>query len=256
MKLMVPLLASLIVLTTPVQAEVWGRATWGACSGDGGTVEGTFSCEENTGSETIVFTAISDSALGGIAAAVVTLDLYTLPSCWYVIDTWGAPWPALPSYWYLGAGGCRSGALSAANDFSNAPWGDSPSCLDLWQGLGLSRPGLNLLVFVGPMTGSRISLSAAFALPYPTTAEMEPGLEYHVLRMMLSHAKSTGTDACPGCCEDIYLCASMELDGVEFRRPAVFSYPQWKGLVWEGTGAPCRVGSRSRSWGLIKTLYR
>lgn len=251
----VVLLVACLLYASTAWAGVWGRATWNACSSDGGGISGTFSCDDNTGSESVVFTLISDSTLSGVVAAVVTLDLYTLPACWYVIDTWGEPWPAFTSYWYLGTGGCRNGALSAANDFWNHPWAESDHCQDLWQGLGLTGPGINLLTRVEPANPYRVQWSAAFALPYGTTAEAEPGVEYYVLRLILSKARSAGPGACDGCCQDMYLCASMELDGYTYRRKAVFERP-WSGLTWEGAGAACRVPAGNRTWGQIKTLYR
>jgi hypothetical protein len=247
------LLVASLVLASAASARVQGRATWDKCSSDGGVTSGTFSCDANTGGQSLLFSIISDEPLVGVLYAQAELDVMTENSCQYVIDSWGAPLPPLLDYWKLGSSECRSGALSVSTGFT-----DTENCSDLWQGIPVfSAVGVEN-VSPSQRDVARWRVVAGTSTP---VFQADAGVEYVVLRYRIQNTHSSGSGACVGCCQQrVWMCPSMTLfvnaDPAPISIPVEFDW-EWRGVTRMGSGTTCStVPTRGRSWGQIKGLYR
>lgn len=252
---------ALCCFATTAHAAQGVNLAWDACYGDGGVRNKAFACDTNAGSEQLFVSFLLDSVVTPVTGLELTL-MVTTPA--------GAP----DSWWqFKTSGSCRATALAA----SAAPLVPSESCVDFWQGQAAGGiAGYSLVAFAGAYR-----LSAILALPQPYWALLGDGTEYFAMRLVLSHTKTVGTGACPGCFEPV--CIGIE--GLRLTRPVGYgdirladetsfgsSTVNWQGAaagsrlvvdpVYPDTRPKYRIvtcasatPARNSTWGSIKSLY-
>lgn len=236
---------------------------WDACVADGGVRNKTFACDTNTGSEKLVvsFQLPADlTQVTGIEAAVDIPTPNTLPPAWWALS---------------GAGACRNGSLSLVF----GPAGDPVGCENAWWA-GAPAGGVTYGVAFNGANFYRLSLIGALA-PNAAT-DLWTGTEYVAGTVTLSHAKTVGTSACPGCADPVCL----GLRHVKLSRPvgvgdiqlSAETAPNSSTVNWQGASAgswlyedplfpatrpsyrivtcDAAVPARNHTWGAIKSLYR
>src|SRR5438876_8777363 len=101
-------LLTLSLLACPHGARAAGiNLSWNDC-GTSGASDKTFACTSNTGNAVAIGSFVAPSGINALLGVTATLDIWSSP------DSVGT---AIPDWWQLGPGGCRSGSLSASFDF-------------------------------------------------------------------------------------------------------------------------------------------
>ena len=104
----------------------------------------------------------------------------------------------------------------------------------------------------GGATYGRLTLQAFTA----ETPSLDAGAEYLLFRVRITNGQTTGSGACAGCCEHMYLYISdltLTSDPPDAER--YISLPS-DPVEWQ-SGAGCGpTKSTARSWGQIRSLYR
>lgn len=255
------LLVASLASAAPSPATI--NLSWDQCAGDGRVDDRTFSCDTNTGTETLVFSIVlNDSSRTGVNGWEAWLDVTPVSSM-------------VPPWWSLATGGCRPSALSLQSDWSGL--GLPPSTCLPWYG---GEPALAVLA-VEPDTPDRFHVRMAGAVA--SAVSLAAGQEYAIARIRISHAKTTGTGACPGCQWPACLGISrLNLVYADPHRPrdyfagSVANAVTWQdGFVaayYTSPGVPCSepslcpyqnqltcsyppVPARPTTWGTIKSMY-
>lgn len=231
----------LVLLSSPAFAQWPGGIdlSWGDC-GLYGRSSRNFACDSNSGEEVL------------IGSALTLIDLPQLDAMYAVIDLQSNQ-AVVSSWWQLGAGGCRQGALTSSFDFTTV----TTSCLDAWSGAASGG------ILYGPQPGgtntARIRIFCTTTAPVSITA----GDEYSFFKLSLSHTKTTGTGSCAGCGDAVCL----RLGLIELSDPSIgvmtLNSPLARTHVtWHNADIFCPpvdeppVVTRSRTWGSVKGLYR
>ena len=227
----------LATLAAPVSAQVGPpeppdmNIAWDRC-GAGGASFKSFACDSNTGSEAIVVSFVplqSRSDFGAIDA-----DLY--------IETSGGE--ALPSWWYVGSSGCRSGALAVSYDR-----GEDAACAQVTSAGQVLGWGY-YPEWAGPNTARLIVEVGPGAPGVPVTA----GVEYFGFRVILNHMKSTGVDSCGGCSARVAIrLGPVVVTYVDGGLQDVLTSPIRQDTIALQSGL---VPAKVPTWGQIKALYR
>ena len=247
--------ATVLMLATVVSAASGSGIDlgWNECFGAGGTTNKNFACNTNSGSSTMVASFDPPDGMGLVVGGSAAIDLISASS-------------ALPSWWQLGDGGCRQGALRV--EFGTTTQG----CPDAWAGSATGSysysPG-----FDGRPSLARIEVS--WSVPEALAVQLAPGWEYVAFRLVLDNVNTLG-GACPGC--EVPMC--IGLTAICLHGPGgAGTYPMYNPLInnlitWQGGaipgGCPGTDGPpppfppygclatpvMNRSWGQIKTLYR
>jgi hypothetical protein len=246
------LTGTLLALLAPPALAVGGvNINWGpGCWSDGTPVNDiAFACNRNTGTATMTcsFALFSDQPqLVGIRA-----DLQGLTEA-----------VQIPAWWQMGAGQCRSTAISTSENFLSAP---QVGCLDMWA----NRASGGLVLYDwGPQWGgdNRAHMSVVYAVPSDTPIPLDPDVEYYACQVMISYEKTIGAGSCAGCMARMVwsLCSirAEQADGsFEMLQEVLPDGNQC--LRWQHTTLPCSVFScpditpvRDRTWGELKSLYR
>lgn len=238
--LLAPAAAVLLLAGAPVapRAQSGVNIAWGECGLAGADVR-TFACDVNTGSSLLV------------ASFVAPYELPSLVGMELVVDGLVVPGP-VPGWWDLRAvDGCRPTAFSATTDFSGLPG----ACTDPWGG---NAPAIASYE-IGVPHPNRVRFRAAAALAAPVV--VPAGLEHYAIGLRIRHDHTVGADACDGCTRSAcFLVSSIRLvqpagvgdvllGGQFLERPIAF---------WQAQQAPwdCGTPARSRTWGMLKSLYR
>lgn len=249
--------ASLLLFPAAARSEGAILLRWDACYGDAGVTNHAFACNTNSGSASLVVSAIPGTPLpqlNGFSALLVAVP----------------PGPVVVSNWWMNqAGGCRAGSFlySFASD---ASWAH---CLDPWQGAALG--GISYSVLSEGWGG--LQMVAAIA----GTSTVGAADEVFLAQVILRYPKTVGAGSCSGCSQPMCL----GLSGVQLTQPSgagdvSLIYPidgtdsdavTWQsGVVMTRTYSPghggiginknfaCTLGTEIQrpTWGAIKRLYR
>jgi len=211
---------------------------WNECAqGSGSAGNLALACTGNTGSERL-FVSFRPPANSDLFRATVGTILVTFD------DT------AVPSWWHFENGGCRFGHLGTVSDFTAGPFG----CTDVW-----SNGATAASVFDIPGAPNVLRIRSVIALPPGAPVPVDTAHEYYAYELVINNAKTTGTGSCPGCGTAACLVLTqVELDYDDNSSVIVADGAQ-RFVTWQGGGSvPCpgATPARSRSWGMIKTLYR
>lgn len=241
------------------QPAVSMNLSWDRCAGDGRIVDRTFACDTNTGVETFVGSVVFMDGAGRDSVLGFTAYVDISPAASIV-----------PPWWTTRTGECRPNALLP--DWSGLA--GASACLP-WFGDGTPLGVAGIL-----SSYDRLVLQLAWMLPSGQPVALVPGQEYSLFRVRLSHAKSTGADACAGC--TVPTCIGFGRLDLEYVPPVPREAMGGAGLntlTWQGAyvaGYPTQtwpppphysysnvlscttapVPARGRTWGMIKGLYR
>ena len=159
---------------------------WDNCFSAGGVMNKAFACDTNTGSELAVLSLQLDTGMADASGVEIRIAFKSAAS-------------ELPAWWeFLNTGSCRISSLRFV-DFPTLPDG---SCADWGQGLEVG--GALASYSLGEIgSGSAAGHMISCVLP-SNLARLDPGTEYVVGGLTLSHAKTVGAGACGGC--DVPMC--------------------------------------------------
>lgn len=240
-------LASLVLLAClaarPLEAAEGLYLSWIDCPGGPGSSQAKlFGCGTDAGSERLIAAFSVDVPIDSVIGIEAVVDVQI------ALDS-------LPPWWQLGAVGCRSGYLTAQEDFTR----DS-TCIDPWNDSGVAliqdyQPGQP---FGGP---SQARIKAVVNVPSINAAHLNPGQVYYAVRLMLGHQFSTACSGCltPGCLvlNSIWLKRVPGAAGgdvlLTVPGPSLANFARWQG----GQAGDCQaVHTRRVTWGRLKTFYR
>ena len=176
-----------LVLVTPQSAGAVSGVNirWSKCYSDGGTLNKTFTCSGNTGSQTAVLAFKLDHTKTNVSGIEVYLALSSTNA-------------TMPAWWLLNTGGCRGsspGQSSSLSGNSALPAG-SVNCVD-WSG-GQAAGGLAAYI-VGGVAPNQARITLGWAVAPGNERTFNPGQEYFVCNLVLNNNKTVGTGACGGC---------------------------------------------------------
>jgi len=217
---------------------------WDGCTLEGASEAAQFACDTDAGAHVVVTSFVLNSGFSGFVA----LEAYVF------IGTIGTN-STLPDWWKTTAGSCREGAITTSFDFLDSP---QVNCFDPWFGQAISSPTMIDVITTpdlpphGSSTFSRVRLGAT--LPSGST-DLEAGKEYLAFKLRVSHAGTTGPEACDACCERAGLMVSqMTLFNAA---DAVTLINQSAPAEWQAPTTGCRpVPALARSWGQVRGMYR
>jgi len=209
--------------------------SWDRC-GDGRVANRAFTCDTNVGTDTLVVSFLAPFNFPKLAHADIFLYVcfqgFKLPDWWRV----------------LGAGGCRSGALTVTAVSPGA------GCTPIWDPVG----GSTQTVFeTGHTILNGFEFMASVSVGDSARArDIVAGQEFELTRLVLGHTRTTGPGACQGCAIGAVVGADFvwlyTTDGHNVGTSGE-SY-----VTWQDTTTVCRAISpvRNRTWGSIKSQYR
>lgn len=246
--LLLPALAHAAAATPPGVNLRWDR-----CFVDGGVWNRTFACDTNSGGEQLVGSFELAATLDRVVTADVALDLHSASA-------------VLPAWWRMREfGTCRQAALA----FSSDALPPTSTCLD-WTN---EFTNSSISVYrVNDQDLSHAYFRATVALRSIDAARLDPGREYFLFRLLLSHEKTIGAGACAGC--DVPVCLfltriSLYRTGTPDGAPVHLDrgangpgsqYATWQEVAPTDPQAACGAGlpvaSRRSTWGAVKSLYR
>lgn len=241
---------------------------WEACHGDGGTLNRTFACNTNSGTERLVasFELSTDflDVVGFDAFVEVASAATTLPAWWQ----------------FYNPGTCRTTSLQ----MGLLPPAGSVACQD-WSG-GLQGGGIGLYS-IGSPTANRARIHVVGGVQATDVRDLSAGVEYFAFSLEINHAKTVGSTACAGCLEPVCIAfAGIQLttlqstvhselfgaasgagtDLVTWQQGTVTEYEthfapgeqpcKFYGFASTLSCAAAVTSSRRPTWGAIKSLYR
>jgi hypothetical protein len=243
------LLATAFVLVPAAPALADGvNLYWNNCS-IGGTMNKAFACDANAGVSVLVASFDPPTGITQLASSRAVIDLRSASN-------------PMPSWWRLGAGGCREGSLSVS--FTPPA---SQFCADYWSGSALQELSYSTDLGSDP-TRARIVLS--FGKPQAVAGPVTAGTEYYAFELIMDNLKSTGAGACAGCLDpccivlnEITLYQTPGLGDYRICAPLTSNFVTWQGGAIGGSGCPgaeynypCTTPVLNRTWGQMKGLYR
>jgi hypothetical protein len=255
-----------LVFTAPALAGPGVNLRWDQCFSDNGVQNKTFVCDSNTGSERLVMSMEIAAPVDSVSGLEPTLDI-------------GFAAPILPAWWQFKiAGSCRQGSLTIT---ASLPPG-ATNCADWSAGTaqGTSIAAYQVGIF-GPSTARILTVTA---VPAPSSLHLDPGVEYFVGSLVISHARTVGTGSCGGC--DVPGCLFFSQVRVDFPSAARdfgleqgANGPGSQYSTWQN-GSPMNIQhicndpprtscyttfncvlatptqNRGSTWGSVKSLYR
>lgn len=241
MKKTLLLCCSFMVLCAGVAGAAAGGLNlgWGDCGGLPSSLNRTFACNTNVGSNTLVCSFVAPCCLTAASSNEIVLD----------VQTAGA---TLPAWWGLKTSLCRPTALTQSPDFTGGPF----TCLNYWGDQALA--GLS-----ADPAGNRLRIRIFVAIVVGYEHAIPEGTETYSDKVTISNIKSIGLGSCPGCLTGACIVLnSIRIDqplgtpgGDKFvSAPAVRNWVTWQG----GIGVDCYLATpaRNTTWGSLKALYR
>jgi hypothetical protein len=223
---------------------------WTDC-GTFGTSDKVNTCASNGGAPqtmvaSFIASAVRDSFLGCAGVLDITSSLGTMPS-----------------WWDLGAGGCRTGKVSVSFDFTASTF----NCADFWQ--GQAAGGMQYDYPIDPTTSvatapavNHARIRTIQAVPSTGIGPIDTVTEYYAFKITISNALTTGAGSCAGCSTPM----CIVFNSLSLSEPApvvdeILSTPIAAGsnqITFQGgAGASCSaVPTKNKTWGQIKSLYR
>lgn len=227
------ILAGALLAACGTSAHAAGiNLSWDDC-GTTGAFNRDFACNTNAGSETFVGSAVAPVGVSAFVGMEVLL---------YISSS-----DPMPTWWHFqNAGSCRQTSATMSVDFTATP----PNCVDPWEGRGVG--GFVYDFGFGSPSISRLRIIAA--VPPKTYGPLDSTSEYYMFKFRMSHAKTVGAGACPGCgqemlinLEQIKLVQPLDVGDFVLTNPLSRNYVTWQTRV---------VPTQNRTWGAIKSLYR
>ena len=244
------LFAALMVIAWTPHIHAEGiNLTWDSC-GYLGTLDKTFSCDTNAGTNDIHVSYDPPSVLPNVNGVFAILDLQSAS-------------PSLPPWWYFkNAGTCRMTSLSVSGVLGD-PYS---TCLDSFSGQGVGGVNAYQVTATTPsMAANRARIFASVGAASPFHTEVDPGNEYFAMRIRINNARTVGSESCAGCLGPVcLLLTSVQLSqppgwpgGDPFlTNPLASNYVTWQGGAVGGSGCPGVTPALNHTWGQIKSLYR
>jgi hypothetical protein len=228
---------ALLVLATPAaRAGGINLAAGPGCWAENPVAAKASSCDRNVG-----------LALQMTASFALNVDMPRMVGAEIVLEGQLNASGGLPDWWELGAGGCRSGALSADASFAASP---NSRCLDGWRGQAFGG------VAGYTVTGSRARMRIGFAVSSAHPVHVPAGTEFYCAHVNITNERTADAGACAGC--GVGMCWTLNQITV---RDADGSYEDCTAVLdqqcvsWQDGG--CQAGStRNVTWGQVKGLYR
>lgn len=215
---------------------------WDDCGGLPASLNRTFACDTNLGTNTLVGSFLAPCCVTAMSANEVVMD----------IQSTGV---TLPQWWGLRTGLCRPGSLTGNFNFTAGPF----TCYDYWQGGASGGASMDAPI------GNRARIKAFVALPSgsPLITGILEGTEVYSFKLNISNTKTTGLGSCAGCGTGVCIVLqSIKLNqpqgnpyGSKFMSsPAMRAHATWQG----GTGVDCYAATPAKNvtWGSIKAIYR
>ena len=229
--------ATVALSTPPARAAGYANIGWTDCALAGpSTAAASFACNTNIGVHNLIASFEPPVAMTLLYGVEATLEVSTSAA-------------TLSPWWHFESTGCHTpSGLTASTDFTGGPF----TCVDLWEGLAVSGSDYNP-AFYSP-NSSRIRVIAA--VPTGLERTVNPGSEYYVFNVRISHSKTVGT--CPGCTEGAcFQFLSLVLRQSSSAGDYTLSSGPQQMVIWNGGGTSgCVVPVRKRTWGAIKSQYR
>lgn len=249
------------------QATTQLRLSWDHCAAEGYVADRSFDCSVNTGEDVLFASAVLGDEVqhAGIAAFEAYIDFRATSQ-------------NLPSWWQVSSGMCRTNTILLKADGLVA----SPLCTPWYLAGGTEPLVVSLLEYGNDGTNaSRLHFAAEVPAGSEVTIPNGPQ-EYLFARVRILRSKSTGAGSCSGC--SVPVCIGF--GQLQFQYPGAAprhtilgttaSTVTWQGAYvssyqpvpghQEGTGyvfyhgnLGCATGpvpAQSRTWGVIKTMYR
>jgi hypothetical protein len=237
------------------QAEAVGiNLFWDDCGVVSGVTNKNFACNTNDGYQDLYLSVDPPSGVTATYGHNHIIDLQSQHS-------------PLPSWWdFNNSGACRQTELIASAEFSTGPSGGA-ACADPWQGQGSAGVAAYTTNFNGLPCRARIIGSVA--VPEDMAVPMNPGTEYYSVKFRITNARTVGTDLCGDCFDPVCLVfnrvriaqvAPAEVINVE--NPLDAYWATWQGALlntcpgFKGSAYCEPTPVVSRTWGLVKSLYR
>lgn len=240
------LIAALILAPAEFAHAAGVNLSWDACGSEGADSKG-FACDTNTGESFTLWCSVvppeGTTAVNGVEIVVDVIRCYEL----------------LPDWWqFKNTGACRQTALSAT---ANLAWMNSNVCTDYWAGQAQSLLASYTSGFMYNIYGrGRIYMIAA--IPTSLAAPLDSSLEYAMMMLTITRAKTTGAGSCQGCnipagiyLTEIKLTQPVGVGDYRISSPAGHMSVGWQMAV-EGTYFQCGDPVRNSTWGAIKAQYR
>lgn len=246
MKKMLLLAGAMLALTAVAALAAPGvQLSWTNCPSDAGTVNKTFACTSNSGTEPLIMSWIPETEVPLMNGAEGFVDLY-FPA--------GSP----PPSWWLSSCAAKSGSPVSISPTLPAT---ANNCADAWSGNGLAAlAAYNSPLFIqhgvitpGPVNTSQID--ALCAVPAGSELDAIPGTEYFLFAIGIKRAGTTGGTACTGCNTPV----TLDAQGVWVTQPApapqqeIYTHNANSVCTVQGGGP---VAAQSKTWGALKAMYR
>jgi hypothetical protein len=227
-----------LVRAAPADAQGGLNLSWDDC-GAFGSFQKNFSCDTNSGVNTLYGSARTDVAIPQLNGHASVLSLKT-------------DQVSLSNWWQLGSGGCRFAnppILSASFSFVS-----QTQCSDPWGGAAVG--GINYSVgYYGP-NSARIRTVCAIAGTHAITGTDE----YYFFKISFTNDRTVGEGACGGCPDGV--CIAFQ--SILLTQPADvgdYTITNWldrEFVIWRnGAGSSgCSTPVRPTTWGAVKSLYR
>jgi hypothetical protein len=244
--------AVLLFLThVPIALAAGGvNLNWGAgCWSDGTPLENlSFPCDTNAGRAVMTCSFAVWQPRSDFVGVEITLEGVSA-AC------------AVPAWWQMGSGECRSSALTASADFLEAP---QVGCTDIWQNHAL---GGIASYQDGPVAGGprKTHLLIGYALTPETPVPIQADVEYYAASIRIAYTKTVGDGSCPGCGYGfIWGLSSVKAAGMTSYEMLFEPLPNGNQCIrWQNARATCYSGfwedcltpARTPTWGQIKGLY-
>lgn len=238
-------LAAVAGLATSALAAPGLNLSWNDCS-SAGTVNRTFACGVNTGSNLAVGSFLAPAGITAMTGNEAVLDLISSSS-------------PLPAWWdFTNAGACRQTSLSVNFVLSATT---TSACVDYWSGQaagGIAAYRTNSTINPTPAP-NRARIVAAYAVAPDLAAPIDADTEYFSLNIVINNQKTTGAGNCLGCSDPV----CIVLNSINITQPVgvgdflVSDAATSRAITWQGTGPDCNtVPTQNRTWGAVKALYR
>ena len=251
-------LVAALALTLASSAQAYTFGPWGCslrwehCYGDGGSLNKSFACDANAGSEVLVASFVPAWDIANVSGLEIVINLASAS-------------PTLPAWWqFKNAGSCRQPSLSASSVPVDPVVTNCPDWADAQQAGGLAA-------YRTPLPGQNTArILLAWAVPQSALRFLTGRQEYFAQRLTINHANTVGTGVCAGCTTPV----CIVLQSVNMTTPNIANdrwlsgpanqtdsdYATWQGGVGVisplGSGCPAATPTQRSTWGSVKSLYR
>ncbi len=245
--------AAILFVSGPAHAQTGINLAWGDC-GSFGTIDKTFACTSNSGSNSVYGSFFTPDTLYEWFSIEGVLDVISQTS-------------TLPDWWKYRSGQCHSGGANANGDFSS-----NTNCINQWQTVPTGGP-----TFTYPFPGTQQTVGSiadslrwerikvVLAVPTASRTQIDPNTHYYGFKLNFLNTKTVGTGACAGCATPVCLVLNQirlvqPLGAVRGNVDVTDAQAGGSSIcTWQGGpgGPTCAlVPTRRATWGQIKGLYR